>query len=226
MKIFLVRHGQASFGSANYDRLSETGHEQSRLLGDWFAQCGWPVHHVVVGGMQRHAETATAFFARYAGRPDWQEHLHCNAGFNEFDHHEVHERWRSAEAIPPGETRHGNFETDMSCAFTRWVDSQHNADYTEPWPVFSARCGAALDSVRQLAQAGENVVVFTSCGTILALCRMVLGLSGEHMVKLLWEVANTSVTCLSFKDSGFGLSAFNSTAHIDLARRPELLTFK
>jgi broad specificity phosphatase PhoE len=29
-QIYLVRHGQASFGSANYDQLSELGHEQAR----------------------------------------------------------------------------------------------------------------------------------------------------------------------------------------------------
>ena len=31
--LLLVRHGQASFGTADYDVLSETGWEQGRLLG-------------------------------------------------------------------------------------------------------------------------------------------------------------------------------------------------
>ena len=32
-RILLVRHGQASFGADDYDDLSPTGHEQSRVLG-------------------------------------------------------------------------------------------------------------------------------------------------------------------------------------------------
>ena len=38
--ILLVRHGQASFGAADYDNLSPTGHEQSRVLGAALAARG------------------------------------------------------------------------------------------------------------------------------------------------------------------------------------------
>ena len=31
--LYLIRHGQASFGTDDYDRLSDLGHEQSRLAG-------------------------------------------------------------------------------------------------------------------------------------------------------------------------------------------------
>ncbi|MGK0529545.1 MAG: broad specificity phosphatase PhoE, partial [Alteromonadales bacterium] len=34
--IYLVRHGQASFGKANYDKLSELGGQQAIWLGDYF----------------------------------------------------------------------------------------------------------------------------------------------------------------------------------------------
>ncbi|MFP2905716.1 histidine phosphatase family protein [Pyxidicoccus sp. 3LFB2] len=32
--VYLVRHGQASFGAADYDQLSETGLAQARVLGE------------------------------------------------------------------------------------------------------------------------------------------------------------------------------------------------
>jgi broad specificity phosphatase PhoE len=35
--LYLVRHGQASFGAADYDNLSELGHRQSVRLGEYFA---------------------------------------------------------------------------------------------------------------------------------------------------------------------------------------------
>jgi len=35
--IYLVRHGQAAFGTDDYDRLTEIGYTQARLLGGFFA---------------------------------------------------------------------------------------------------------------------------------------------------------------------------------------------
>ena len=37
-ELYLVRHGQASFGAADYDRLSERGEQQSVWLGEYFAR--------------------------------------------------------------------------------------------------------------------------------------------------------------------------------------------
>ena len=38
--LYLVRHGQASFGAADYDQLSELGRRQSVRLGEYFANKG------------------------------------------------------------------------------------------------------------------------------------------------------------------------------------------
>src|SRR5690606_40460973 len=38
--ILLVRHAQASFGTDDYDRLSELGRQQARWLGEYFAARG------------------------------------------------------------------------------------------------------------------------------------------------------------------------------------------
>ena len=40
--LLLVRHGQASWGAADYDVLSDLGHEQSRLLAKVFKEAGEP----------------------------------------------------------------------------------------------------------------------------------------------------------------------------------------
>ncbi|HBD39143.1 MAG TPA: histidine phosphatase family protein, partial [Cupriavidus sp.] len=47
--LFLVRHGQASFGAANYDCLSDTGRQQSRWLGEYFRDRGVQFRRVVAG---------------------------------------------------------------------------------------------------------------------------------------------------------------------------------
>ncbi|MFQ5527850.1 MAG: hypothetical protein ACE5GX_16530 [Thermoanaerobaculia bacterium] len=45
-RVLLVRHGQASAGSADYDRLSELGERQSRLLGRHWAGHGLELDRV------------------------------------------------------------------------------------------------------------------------------------------------------------------------------------
>ncbi len=75
--VIMVRHGQASFGSDDYDVLSETGWEQGRLVGRWLAERGLSPTAVVSGGMRRHRETAEA-----AGWAD----VVVDPGWDEFDH--------------------------------------------------------------------------------------------------------------------------------------------
>ena len=56
--LYLVRHGQASFGEDDYDRLSEIGHRQSRVLGAALRSRLASVHLVATGSLRRHKETA------------------------------------------------------------------------------------------------------------------------------------------------------------------------
>src|SRR6267142_1114765 len=62
-QIYLVRHGQASFGAEDYDELSDLGAQQSRLLGGWLARLGQPLTCVVTGSLKRHRQTADACMA-------------------------------------------------------------------------------------------------------------------------------------------------------------------
>lgn len=55
--LWLVRHGQASFGKSDYDNLSEAGHEQAYLLGKDFARRGITPSLLVSGSMKRHRQT-------------------------------------------------------------------------------------------------------------------------------------------------------------------------
>jgi len=231
--IFLVRHGQASFHSADYDQLSDTGTEQARLLGEWFGDCDWPVHHVVTGGMKRHLQTAEGFFSIYPRAGDWTDCLNRDACFNEFDHKEILERSLAAEdpeAIAKGfqfgHMTPDEFNVKMPKALLRWAVAQHNDDYTEAWPEFNKRCHEALDRAATSAMSGENVIVFTSCGIIAAICRNILGLSAEQMVGLMWEISNASVTRITCKQGRYSINAFNATAHLDRTCKPELITIK
>ena len=83
--VLLVRHGQASFGKADYDNLSELGERQSRVLGRALAARGIQPDLLVTGAMKRHRQTLDA--ARDAA--GWTAPVTVDEGWNEFDHEHV-----------------------------------------------------------------------------------------------------------------------------------------
>ena len=56
-RLYLVRHGLASFGAADYDHLSAMGVRQSVRLGEYFAHKGVCFEAVITGTLRRHTQT-------------------------------------------------------------------------------------------------------------------------------------------------------------------------
>lgn len=230
-QLYLIRHGQASYGAADYDQLSEQGREQSRLLGAWFKRCGIEVHHAVTGALNRHVQTAQAFFAGYGETAERMARLRRDPDFNELDAGDVlnpaHAKPDSRTVPPTGGNASMSFAEFQACmrpAFLRWASGRHDHEYRDPFPLFSARCtGAALRALEQ-ARPGENVAAFSSGGTIAMICRHALGLGDEATSALMWCIGNTSVTRLSWDQERLALTLFNSTAHLDHTGDASLVT--
>lgn len=56
----MVRHGQARFGAADYDGLSDLGVRQARALGAHLAALGWLPDRVICGTLARQRQTVAA----------------------------------------------------------------------------------------------------------------------------------------------------------------------
>ena len=82
--ILLVRHGQASWGAADYDNLSELGHEQARITGaaPRGPRASRPTR-VVCGSMRRHRPDRRGAPSR---PPGGTRDVDIDEGWNEFDH--------------------------------------------------------------------------------------------------------------------------------------------
>lgn len=68
--IYLIRHGQASFGADDYDVLSPTGIRQAEILGDHLLNLGVRFDRVLSGGLRRQQHTARAALERLSP-PGW-----------------------------------------------------------------------------------------------------------------------------------------------------------
>jgi broad specificity phosphatase PhoE len=234
-KIYLVRHGQASFGTSDYDRLSELGKEQGRLLGKWLAETGQRFDAVVTGDMRRHRETAEACISMLPDnvappRAAWI----TDAGFNEYDHEEVLQRHRPdfvdpiavKQFLAEGDDAKRLFQRMFEDAMSRWMSGSHDAEYREPWPAFRSRVLAALQRLLDAAGPSQNILVFTSGGTIATLCQHLLKLQDRQMAELNWTLVNAAVTKLLYRPGRVTLSYMNSYAHLEMLGEKQSITYR
>ena len=80
-EFYLVRHGQASFGAKNYDKLSDLGHQQARWLGEYFTSRDIIFSQAFMGDMVRHRETTQGILDGLSQSPV----VTIDTGFNEFN---------------------------------------------------------------------------------------------------------------------------------------------
>lgn len=251
-QIYLIRHGQASFGSQNYDQLSDLGGEQARHLGRWWAARDLPVSRVVTGKLQRHLQTARICIAEMQGKSEQEldtAHWHSDAGFNEYNHHEVLARHvpafdnplevkRFLMGTPNGKQA---FQDIFSQALGRWMSGAHDQEYSETWQAFRDRCVAALERQIHHPEPAKNILIFTSGGIISALCQHLLGFPDSRFAELNWSLVNSAVTRFHLqpaelagsagvagsadKPARLALAYLNNFSHLEQANQPGIISY-
>jgi broad specificity phosphatase PhoE len=212
-QILLVRHGQASWGAADYDVLSPLGEQQSEVLGQALARLldGAEPDRFVHGTMQRQQRTAE-LAAKAAG---WSAEAAVDDRWNEMDHLGV-------LALQPrdfdGEPDRAQFQAWFEAATKRWTSGGHDGDYEESFPAFRAR---VRDGLEALASA-DTAVVVTSGGPISAVTADLLAADTPTYERLAPVVVNSSVTRVVSGRRGLTLVSFNDHAHLSA----ELLTYR
>lgn len=210
----MVRHGQASFGTDNYDRLSEVGHEQSRLVGAALAEAGWVPDRLVTGTLARQKDTLSSM--GFDAAPE--EH----PGFNEYDFHDLlHARFNGAVPEPVMGDRKTHFRT-LRDTILEWQRGGI-AGARESWADFTGRVAAARAFATQTA--ARRVLVVSSGGVIGQLVASTLGAPAPQMMEINLQVKNTSITRFIFSGERFFLHEFNTTPHLSGPDRANLLTY-
>ncbi len=214
--VLLVRHGQASFGADDYDVLSETGWEQSRLLGRYLSERGVGPDVVLRGKMRRHRETAEGM-VEGAG---WSAAVEVDDGWDEFDHLGVVASYPDLPQDRALDRR--EFQQVFESATKRWTAGEHDVDYPESYVAFRNRVGDALARATERAGSGSTVVVVSSGGPIGSACASLVAPSDAEppVLASLWArfnavTVNTSVTRLVVGSAGARLLTFNEHAHLE-----------
>ena len=226
--LHLVRHGQASAGTDDYDRLSDTGREQSRLLGAWWKSHALAVDAAYSGTLLRQRDTARlALEAAGLGRTKGEL-----VALNEYDDDSVGQVFGDGPR-DPADWQSFTF-VDYVRVMQRWRDADDTAleagralpgrEGLERWTDFAARGWEAVRETHADHAGAERLVFFTSGGVISTLVSTVLGLDFEHTVDAIWRIRNASVTTLHFDGRHARLVEFNTVPHLEERRDPALVT--
>jgi broad specificity phosphatase PhoE len=224
--LYVIRHGQASFGAADYDQLSERGAEQARHLGRWLAARGVRVDRMWVGPRKRQQGTAEHMIAAAEG---WLPAPEIAPGLDEYDGEGVMRRvlpelMRSdpeAFAVFGGDPRAvatdpRRFQPVFERVIRRWAAGElaFGEGGPESFAAFRARVRASLEGIMAAAGRGVTVAVVTSGGPTAVACQMALELSDQATIKQSWVVANTGLTELRYRAGELTLVAFNALPHL------------
>jgi broad specificity phosphatase PhoE len=219
--ILLVRHGQASWGAADYDNLSEVGHEQAAITGRALAHRGLSPDRIVTGTMRRHRQTADGATVA-AG---WSVEAHADEGWNEFDHVqalEVHGPPEDGAGSGGGQMTRQQFDAWFDAATERWTSGRYDEDYDEPFFTFTSRVESALRRTASGLRSGEVAVVFTSGGPISWVAATLLGGGIDTWMRLNPVTINASVAKVVVGARGTTLVSLNDHSHLE----PDHVTYR
>lgn len=212
--ILLIRHGHASYGTGDYDRLSPRGCEQARTTADELTRRGLTVVRVLSGSLRRQQDTAAPAAAALA-LP-----VSVDPRFNEYDMDQIlaaHGATGVRTSVAPGgeQVSSAEFQRLLERGMISWIKAGDGSPCAESWPRFDARVTAALSDLASSLRSGSTGVVFTSAGVIAALCRGILRLPAEAVIPLNRVSVNAGITKLACGRSGISFVSFNEHAHLE-----------
>lgn len=224
--VFLIRHGQASYGEADYDRLSSRGQDQARALGKWMARAN--LDAIYTGPLKRQVQTAA--FAREASdalgialpAPTVLAELAEYPAFEMLQHlvpRLVAEdpKFAALTSAPTPRLLDEAFHTILD----RWANDHWYVEGVERVGDFVARVRTAMTRVVESAGSGARVACVTSAGPIGVAMGLTFGIPDARMVRTSIVIRNASVTELRFRsrDAAWtpdqvSLVTFNVTSHL------------
>lgn len=232
--IYLIRHGQASFGADDYDVLSPIGIRQSEVLGAHLSRTGSGFDRCIAGSLRRQQHTAELTLGQLNAAGLKNPELETDPAFNEFDAEAVIrallptlEDEPEALHVMRNAARHrAEFQRLFSLIVARWLSGSHDDESLQSWQAFAAQVQAGLHRILECAEGGERIAVFTSGGTITALLHLITQMPAEQAFQLNWHIVNTSFNHLKFRGREVALAGFNNYAHLQLMNTPELITYR
>jgi broad specificity phosphatase PhoE len=208
--LYLVRHGQASFGAADYDQLSELGARQCERLGAWFRAHGLRFDAVLTGTLKRHRQSVAAIEAGLGA----QHAVQHRPGLNEYDSEAV------VRAIHAGPLDHAQTPAQVKDHFrllrdglAAWMAGRSQPQGMPTHAEFVQGVMSAFAQVREQHADGQ-VLIVSSGGPISNAVGQVLGLAHDAVIDLNLQLRNSALCEFRVSPKRHSLVSFNTLPHL------------
>ncbi len=215
-RVLLVRHGQASFGTDDYDRLSALGQTQCHKLGAYWQRGGVRCTTVLRGTLRRHVQSLEAVQSGLTDLPAPQ----ALPSLNEYDSDALFTALGKQpafaaplERVLKAEQAQAHFRR-LREALLQWMRADVEPDGMPSYADFRAGVVDALDQAHRASRDGD-VLIVSSGGPISVAVAHVLGAPNETAVALNMRLRNSAVTELASTARGFELLSFNGLPHLE-----------
>lgn len=217
--LYLVRHGQASFGAQDYDQLSALGHRQCARLGEYFRHRGKRFDAALTGRLKRHAQSLAAIASGLPGTPEplvWP-------GLDEYDSAAligaIHPEPLAKPDTPELYRHHFRLLRE---GLQQWMAGRTAPVGMPSYTDFVAGVNAALDHVRREHEG--DVLIVSSGGPIATAIGQVLGVPAETTIGLNMQIRNSAVSEFVFTPRRHTLLTYNTLPHLDRQDDANLVT--
>ena len=219
--LYLVRHGQASFGADDYDQLSPLGERQSQRLGEYFRAHGIHFDMVLTGTLRRQQQT-------WAGiAQGMQSPVVAQAwpGLNEYDSQALIEALQTPAPPMPLDSPEGYRQhfRQLRQALQAWMAGELAPAGMPSFADFAARAQAALAQVQQHCHG--HALIVSSGGPIATVLGQWLGSPHATVVELNLRLRNTAVSEVQFSPRRQILISLNTLPHLTSPELADWITY-
>ena len=216
--VHLIRHGQASFGAADYDVLSNVGEQQAKLLAEALLRSGVRPDRMIAGSLKRQQDTASIC----AEAASWDLPLDVDPRLNEYDHLALLREQEAPPGFGPAAGR--AVQEALDVGLLAWARSDRPSSDGRTFAQWRDDALAAQrEFIGSLGRGGTGLM-FTSGGVLGAICADLLGLGAEGLVALNRVTVNTGITKIVSGRGRTSLISFNAHSHLEGAA--DLVTYR
>lgn len=210
-KIYLVRHGQASFEADNYDELSALGYEQSSAVGAFFKDQGVCFDEFWCGTLNRHQQTLAKiiFELELVEKPE----VNLTADLNEYDFKKIIKNYIELNNLSNTYNKK-EYISLLRSSLSAWQDAELIIPSNETWIDFTQRLVKFCTEQKDKHKSQKNILVVASGGSCSAIIQNILDLKNDKFIDLNIQTANCAITEIYFNEKNMWLSGFNNLIHL------------
>jgi len=234
-ELYMIRHGQASFGEKNYDRLSPMGVVQAETVARHWLRIGRKIDAIYVGTMKRQVDTADALISTYKDAQIPIPEIISDKALDEYDSASVFqaqlpgmmdENPSISKKLADIYTDKRTFQLLFEEAMSRWISGTCDMPGVITWRDFNERVIKGVRQIMQAQGAKKRLALFTSGGPISVVVQKALNLTDKSAMALSWQIMNASITRFKYNTRGLALAGFNDITHLELENEENLLSYR